>query len=116
MTHPGDLAFVVWHDAAFQGERKGKTQGGYIIGMCPKKDITTTTVSNIHWITWWSGRLTRVVQSTFAAEAMAAHEAWQRASHLAALWQECVMGVKPKIKDPEGKAFSQFTLSQTVWR
>ena len=105
VAHPSDLAFVVWHDAAFQGERKGKTQGGYMIGMCPKVDITVGCVSNIHWITWWSGRLTRVVQSTFAAEAMAAHEAWQRASHLAALWQEFVLGVQPKMKGPGGEGF-----------
>jgi len=76
-----------------------------MIGMCPKIDIAMGCVSNIHWITWWSGRLTRVVQSTFAAEAMAAHEAWQRASHLAALWQECVMGFKPRIQGPGGPGF-----------
>ena len=36
---------------------------------------------------------------------MAAHEAWQRASHLAALWQEFVMGFKPKIEGPGGPGF-----------
>ena len=48
VSHPGDLAFVVWHNTAFQGERRGKTQGGYMIGMCPKIDITMGCVPNIH--------------------------------------------------------------------
>ncbi len=102
---PRKMAIVVWHDAAFQGERKKRTQGGYFIGLTQQDQVSKDQIKDIHWISWHSSRLTRVVQSTFAAEAMAAHGAWMKASHLAAMWQECIVGKPPS---PDGKVGTDF--------
>ena len=89
------MALVVWSDAAFQGERNKKTQAGYIVGITTEDQVSRDVVTGIHWLSWHSGRVKRVTQSTFMAEAMSAYEALSKASHLAAMWQEVVTGIKP---------------------
>ena len=72
-----------------------KTQGGFYICITERDKVTRDQAWDSHLLSWWSGRLKRVVQSTFQAESYAALEGWQRASYLSAMWAEVVLGHPP---------------------
>ena len=92
---PRKMTIVCYTDASYQQERGCKTQGGFYICLTDRSKVGATQISDCHLLSWWSGRLKRVVQSTFQAESYAALEGWQRASYLSAMWAEVVLGHPP---------------------
>ena len=92
---PRKMTIVCHTDASYQQERGCKTQGGFYICITDRLKVTSEQVQDSHLLSWWSGRLKRVVQSTFQAESYAALEGWQRASYLSAMWAEVVLGHPP---------------------
>ena len=92
-SDPRKMTIICYTDASYQQERGSKTQGGFYICITDSSSATRESISDAHLLSWWSGRLKRVVQSTSQAESYAALGGWQRASYLSAMWAEVVLAI-----------------------
>ena len=79
---------VCYTDASFGNLPDGGSQGAYIIFLCDPGDRSVP-------ITWQSRRIRRAVNSTLAAECMAAVEGAEACFHLKALIQEILSSSSP---------------------
>lgn len=99
VTHPKDVIFVCWTDAALGNRPNGGSTGGYVLMAAPP-ELADGQATTLNLVAWRSSRLTRIARSSLAAEVQGFSEGEEELMYTRLQWAE-MCGCSIPLRQPE---------------
>ena len=116
-TLKGNLQVVAFSDAAFQNLNDGGSQGGFLISVAEQPESRESVgLVNCALISWKSGRIRRVVRSTFAAETLQCGTTFDHGARVRDLFDDMFRNQKrvPDIRLGRSSTFSNIPTDMII--